>query len=151
MVKPWKKTPVVEEDIDSHLNITCKLCSKMIKLNQMRIHVGAHILGDNLKYKCGFCGGLNEICDNKLIPTNKKMGVQYYKVSSNCDYKVLYKKKTDTYSKRNKCTNHVLMCPQCSSFQWKYNLPEHFVNCHNEYAIPDELTIKGIEKSNLKL
>ena len=146
-----EKAPAEKDDLDSHFNLKCKLCNRMIKPIEMRTHIGAHILKDNLKYKCGFCGGPNANCDNKLIPTNKKKGVQYYKVSSNCDYKVLYKRKPDTYSARNKCTNHVLLCPQCSSIQWKYTLPEHFQDCHNEYGVPDEFAIKDIEKNNLKL
>ena len=67
-----EKAPAEKDDLDSHFNLKCKLCNRMIKPIEMRTHIGAHILKDNLKYKCGFCGGPNANCDNKLIPTNKK-------------------------------------------------------------------------------
>ena len=139
------------DESDSHLYSTCKLCNESIKTREMRFHVGAHILSDNLQYRCGFCGGPNGNCENKLIISSKKKGKKFYKVSSLCQYKILNLKKPDALSRRNKCTNQVLMCPRCSFSRWKYNLPEHFADSHKEYNIPIDLIISDKEMSNLKL
>ena len=143
--------PETPDDSDSHQYSKCKLCNKSIKTREMRSHVGAHILSDNLQYRCGFCGGPNGNCENKLIISSKKKGKSFYKVSSICHNKILNLKKPDALSRRNKCTNHVLMCPRCSSTQWKYNLPEHFADSHKEFDIPIDLIISDKERSNLKL
>ena len=45
-------------------NISCRICEKSIERKKMRQHVGAHILRDNLKNACGFCG--QEGCDIEI-------------------------------------------------------------------------------------
>ena len=42
------------DESDSHQYSKCKLCNKSIKTCEMRSHVGAHILSDNLKYRLDF-------------------------------------------------------------------------------------------------
>ena len=41
----------------------------------------------------------------------KKTDVQYYKVQSKCPYFVFHSKTRRNFSTRNKCTNHLLVCP----------------------------------------
>ena len=58
----------------------------------------------------------------------KKTDTQYYKVQSNCPYFVFHSKTPRNFSTRNKCSNHLLVCPAtaCEIPVWKYNLPAHF-------------------------
>ena len=57
---------------DSPMSTKCKLCNKRKKTDEMRSHIGAHILSEKLIYNCGFCGGPNVNCDNRLIPSSKR-------------------------------------------------------------------------------
>ena len=101
----------------------------------MRQHVAGHILLDHLENACGYCGGQ---CLSKLIPTNKRKGVQYYKIDSECRYKIEFKKLPTMFSRRNKCTNILMKCRVCSHDIWKYALATHFSRVHTEHQLTAE-------------
>ncbi|KAJ8092967.1 hypothetical protein PM082_011287 [Marasmius tenuissimus] len=126
---------------------SCKICNNVVPIEDMREHVGAHILavfrgGDTELGRsdaigvdpCGFCG--TEGCFTRLsITTKKKTGQRSFKVESNCSYRL----STLDYDKAraSSCTNLPLHCPLCPPSVsghpvtiWKYNAIFHLVLNH---------------------
>ena len=83
----------------------------------------------------------------------KKTDTQYYKVQSNCPYFVFHSKTPRNFSSRNKCTNHLLVCPAiaCEIPIWKYYLPAHYRSAHPNLVIPTELTTSSKEKQSVMM
>ena len=52
------------------------------------------------------------------------------------------------YSKRKKCSNQLARCEvtKCSADVWKYHMSQHYKECHNHMAFPEELKISEQEK-----
>ncbi|KDR69600.1 hypothetical protein GALMADRAFT_77244 [Galerina marginata CBS 339.88] len=122
--------------------IPCRICKKIVHLNEMRNHVGQHILR-SLRTRefelpqiglnpCGWCG--LEGCKTQLIRTAKKTTI-----SSNCAYhyrKMVYSR-ANTCSTASPCTNVPINCPICPKGRdqqaptfWKYNLIHHMTEHH---------------------
>ena len=117
----------------------------------MRSHVACHMLSGLIENVCGYCG--QSTCYSILKKTRfvKKTDTQYYKVQSNCPYFVFHSKTPRNFSTRNKCTNHLLVCPAtaCEIPVWKYNLPAHYRSAHPNLVIPTELTTSSKEKESV--
>ena len=136
--------------------IKCKVenCEKNLKLNQMRLHVGFHILSGHLPHSantCGYCGLLS--CQTKLVLSTGSGINKSYVPSSNCSYfyKFNYecvKKKT----KRSPCTNRPIACTICSHYYWFYNMEQHYKDKHplniTDCLKPDQSEIEDVLSSH---
>ena len=47
---------VGENEASNTVRDKCRICSTLVHHKQMRRHVGVHILKENIKNLCGFCG-----------------------------------------------------------------------------------------------
>ena len=113
------------------LQVTCNVCHKQIDLLNMRTHIGVHILKGNLNPSCcGFCG--KGSCQNMLVDSTKGRGKQFYKITSNCDYKVEWNKRPQ-YSTRNHCSNLLSHCTVCKASIWTYNMQNHYETRHPDF------------------
>ena len=74
-----------EEMIDK---IECKLCEKQLLIENMRKHIGFHILNDSLEDVCGFCGMSG--CSIDIIHGSGRGKKASKIISSNCQYKVKF-------------------------------------------------------------
>ena len=134
--------------------VKCHHCDARLKVKDMRVHVGRHILNKTLTIPhsvstCGYCGRQN--CVSTLVVSSRRGQQQYYKVESDCSYKVQASKNKSTFSVRNKCTNTVLQCPICHKSMWKYNLPLHVAEEHTGMNMPtdDNFIVSEEEKKTL--
>ena len=122
----------------------------------MRLHVGKHIMNKTLQNHtattCGFCG--LSTCQNYLMETSRKKGIPHYKIRSQCDYRVEMKRALK-FSKRNKCTTKLLMCPSCVGndileVQGKY-MSIHFHDAHGGIGddYPEQFGICDAEREEI--
>ena len=85
----------------------CKVCHKLVPLNNMRVHVGAHILRHPERFSpstCGFC--CKSTCTVNLKATSRSKGIQKEKTNSNCEYQKNFNlESAKTVSKRMPCCN----------------------------------------------
>ena len=84
---------------ETSAEMSCKLCMKRVEPNEMRRHVGSHILRENLVGRCGFCG--LERCTTSLKATSHSGGKTYYKHESNCAYFVQIRNQVKPLKKRH--------------------------------------------------
>ena len=127
----------------------CRICHKNIACNKMRGHVGYHILMKDIATNvCGFCG--LQSCSNKLKQSSKSSTTKYFKLESSCAYFFAYGRKP-VYSTREKCSNHLARCDvsKCSAHVWKYNMVNHYEECHNSINIPEHFIISEDEKKSI--
>jgi len=108
-------------------------CSKSIKIDRMRLHVGAHIVRkDTLVPVCGFCG---VVCNSPVsIVFSSGTGVnRTYKAFSGCKYFHDFSMKSAlNFSKGNPCTNRPVECEACAngSVFWSFDLHFHYQERH---------------------
>lgn len=141
---------------------SCLLCSESLPINQMRPHVGQHILYsireiDNPKDltqdlsldPCGWCGLEGCLTQLRLGQRGSSM------IESNCIYhwKGLKHKDIKEPSEEAPCTNipiHCLLCPKSITGQaktvWKYNAVFHLISEHASVngklpSIPPEMLL----------
>lgn len=98
--------------------------------------MGAHILHDHrLKDSdspCGFCLSTGSSCSIQLTRgrgANSESIIDMQKFQ--CPY--LWKislKSVSSFTARQPCTNHPLLCPVCKVVVWKYNLYAHITTSH---------------------
>ncbi|EDR04579.1 uncharacterized protein LACBIDRAFT_330513 [Laccaria bicolor S238N-H82] len=121
----------------------CHICNKILHINEMRNHVGIHILKAcrdvvDLVVKeigadaCGWCG--RDGCKTQLVESKNTV-----KITSNCEYhyeKMQYKA-AGRPTNLKPCTNIPLnctICPPASNGQlvtfWKYEFITHMVDKH---------------------
>ena len=131
----------------------CFLCSSMIPYEEVRTHVGRHILNGScgVRYPCGFCG--RDCCQNSLGPPTKK-GKEYFhvKVVSTCPYYIEIVRRIQKSSQKRPCTNYVNKCAVCKGDVWWYNLGHHYEDMHPGVDAPrlDEEEIKNMTKKKKK-
>lgn len=114
--KPSTSTTNLEADC-----VSCFICKKQVKLVDMRQHVGKHILVGNVEGQnlCGFCG--RETCSNEFFKKSWKSKEAFYEIKSNCPYFVKMKKSDKNHSRRNPCSNNLILCQICKASVGKYN------------------------------
>ena len=100
----------------------------------------------------GFRGLSSCVPKSKLIPPNKSKGEQYFKLHSTCPYFYSYGRRPE-YSKRNKCTNYLARCKAtgCQADVWKYDMKEHYKQCHPLLTLPEVFSISNEEKDTIHL
>ena len=130
--------------------VKCYHCASVVKLKDMRKHVGGHILRNTLKNQhlistCGFCGR-NDICTSDLVCSSRRGANQFYRMKSDCAYKVEFNKQPIKYSTRNKCSNGLVRCKECNVVLWKYNIKLHYNVVHNSDNIPEDFTMSDSER-----
>lgn len=113
----------------------CKLCTKFVKVHDMRRHVGKHILYKATSNTCGFCGGSG--CVSKLNKTSHGRKKDFYNdIVSDCAYYFNYGKLCKVPTLKNPCTNRLLKCPNCDRCVWFYGMAAHFTENHEGKACP---------------
>ena len=83
--KPLASSETSYIEASQSLRISCKVCEKQIDKKKMRWHVRAHILRDDLKNACGFCGLIGK-CDIKIVKGSGKGQTASEVPKSACDY-----------------------------------------------------------------
>ena len=127
----------------------CFLCPSRLPLEDMRTHVGRHILNgnSNIRSPCGYCG--RGSCNNTLGPPSKK-GKEYFynKVVSNCPYYIEVSRRIQKSSPRRPCTNYINKCAVCKADIWLYNIQHHYEDMHPGFDIPqlDKEELKNMKK-----
>ena len=130
--------------------IPCRLCAQMLPKKLMRRHVGVHILQEDLGVVCGFCGMKD--CSIELEGGSERGKTATLVPGSNCEYLSKFSLKSAAKStKSGPCTNRPVLCDQCKTVQWSYNLPIHFRSKHSDYPVPkriadEEEKFMGIKK-----
>ena len=113
---------------DTDEGTKCKICKRRVQLKDMRVHVGKHVIKNDITGEqddiCGFCG--KHGCTVLLESTSHKGSKKYFSPKSNCVYFYPYKKVGDTPTRNNPCTNKIVTCKICNVYTWKYNLKHHF-------------------------
>ena len=128
--------------------VGCHVCKRQVDLLDMRLHVGIHILkGKTPENCCGFCG--RDSCENVLVCSTKGKGSQYFKLVSNCEYYVGWKK-TPQFSARTHCSNRLVHCTVCKASIWTYNSDNHYANRHPDFDAPSAITVEEIKKMKAK-
>ena len=136
-----------QDEIQEGVTIPCKICGAKVKLENMRCHVGIHILKEELTDRCGFCGLVG--CHSSLKKTSRQGNKIYYKTTSNCPYFFNWGRAPKKCTQRNKCTNHLIRCVICGADIWKYNLPAHYELLHIDTELSAELCIEEKERKML--
>ena len=129
----------------------CQICNKNIVCSKMRGHVAFHILSMDIETNvCGFCG--LQTCSNKLKQSSKTKVTKYFKVESTCAYFYDYGRKPK-YSTREKCSNHLARCEvsKCGADIWKYNMINHYQECHSSINIPEYFVVSEEEKKTISV
>ena len=131
--------------------VKCHHCTAVIKLKDMRKHVGKHILQKTLKNQhviatCGFCGK-HDTCISDLECSSRRGANLFFRIKSDCSYRVEYNKQPTKYSTRNKCSNGLVRCKVCKIVFWKYNIKLHFDESHDSADFPEDYLISDAERS----
>ena len=133
-----KKKEITSLKTGSSGDKKCFLCPKHINIEDIKVHVGKHILDGSAEgpQPCGYCGRGNT-CQNKLGKPNKKRGALFYnKVESNCPFYMHTARRVQKPSKKYPCTNYLLKCSICKADIWYYNMPHHYQTMHPNHEVP---------------
>jgi len=100
----------------------CFTCRKSIDKKKMWLHIGIHIVKNDVSScVCGFCGRISH-CSIALQRTVQKT----IKVISNCPFFFdLQYGRARKISKSSPCTNVPVECPICYLVVWKYGWKQH--------------------------
>ena len=158
-------TPLTLVKLPGNSKVNCLLCNKSLLLQNMRNHVGIHLLkarygieetgvlvGNN---PCGWCGSDSLGCDTHLLLIPSKASA----TTSSCKYhyKDMNYSKAAEFSDRTPCTNvliHCVLCPLDADGTratiWKYNLKCHLDMYHTaEDGQPEALPLELIVSSHI--
>ena len=101
-------------------------------MSNMRKHIGSHILIENLKSVCGFCGMSG--CSIEIVQGSGRGKTSSRIVASNCEYKVKFSlKAAEKSTKTGPCTNRPVICKLCSAIEWSYNMLNHMEIKHSDH------------------
>ena len=132
----FSSTPQIRADDEE--NALCGVCKKKIKLSKMRLHIAFHIICGEIHIPreriCGFCGG--DGCIISLKQTSHKENKKFYSPYSECRCFYPYKGIPIKATKKNSCTNKIIVCPLCNIYTWSYNLEAHYNIGHINDAAP---------------
>ena len=147
---PYHSSLEVSFDSDVGDKIPCRLCAQMLPKKLMRGHVGVHILQEDLGVVCGFCGIKD--CSIELERGSGRGKTETLVAGNNCeDLSNFSMKSAEKSTKSGPCTNRPVLCDQCKTVQWSYNLTIHFRSKHSDYPVPkriahEEEKFVGIKK-----
>eukprot|EP00918_Siedleckia_nematoides_P059438 GHVU01129595.1.p1 GENE.GHVU01129595.1~~GHVU01129595.1.p1 ORF type:complete len:484 (-),score=60.79 GHVU01129595.1:862-2313(-) len=132
----------------------CLLCGVGVKRNDMRAHVGSHLLLSSgvvqTTMTCGFCGGEECTVDLKSAGRTKPP-----KVLPRCraGYAEAFQYNACKDLKRKAiCSNVPMRCSKCEDnkirphIYWKYNMRAHWDSCHSATPMPDEYLFNATEE-----
>ena len=103
-------------DSTTETKIKCKICKKLVSRKKMRLHVGAHILKDNIIGACGFCGEKVDVgrCNIEIVKGSGRGQTSSEVPRSGCDYFEKFSLlSVSKGSQRNPCTNRPVECLIC--------------------------------------
>lgn len=119
----------------------CKICGEEINAKSMRKHVGKHVLSENLDMVCGFCG--LKSCSIELVRGSGRGKTATLIPGSNCEYITKFSlKSAEKTTKSGPCTNRPIVCEQCNTVQWSYNMPSHYKLKHTDFPPPVTVSVK---------
>ena len=128
----------VPQNVSNENKKKCFLCNNSFKFEDLKVHVGKHILDGTAegRYPCGYCG--RESCQNKLGPPTRKNNECFYnKIESNCPFYVHQTRRVKKASNRYPCTNYLNKCVLCKADVWLYNTEHHYEDMHPEAEKPE--------------
>ena len=107
----------------------------------MRKHVSKHVLSENLDMVCGFCG--LKSCSIELVRGSGRGKTATLIPGSNCEYITKFSlKSAEKTTKSGPCTNRPIVCEQCNTVQWSYNMPSHYKLKHTDFPPPVTVSVK---------
>ena len=88
--------------------------------------------------RCGYCG--ENGCNISLIVTSGYGKNAIYGPKSDCRYFTDISKRTDNkLVKSYPCSNRPVICEQCDTCYWSYNLVEHYRKSHPCLECPEQI------------
>ena len=117
-----------------HQKIKCKVlgckCKKLIRLLQMRLHVGWHIIHGLAAdpHRCGYCGQI--CCNVSLVKTSGIGESAIYGPESDCEYHYKFSTKKSSTEEAKKIPASYpclpVKCQHCEHIYWSYNMEAHY-------------------------
>eukprot|EP00918_Siedleckia_nematoides_P096737 GHVU01212256.1.p1 GENE.GHVU01212256.1~~GHVU01212256.1.p1 ORF type:complete len:715 (+),score=82.31 GHVU01212256.1:162-2147(+) len=139
--------------------VQCELCDIWVGRQDLRRHVGHHILcGNGVTHRvdtCGFCGESGYCTVGLTAKTSRAVA----RPLSSC--LLFYPFRYGAAASEKKCTNVPVYCPECVEEKrdpqvfWKYNMGLHWSEMHAELPFPAEFQydeaaeIGAIERARL--
>ena len=124
--------------------VPCKLCPKEVELKLMRLHVGKHILQENLINVCGFCG--TQGCSIELTKSSGRGKSATQAPKSNCPHASKFSlKPAEKSTSSSPCTNRPVVCIICHTVVWSYMMASHYSQVHNGVPCPLSVTVEERE------
>ena len=128
--------------------IPCRLRAQMLPKKLMRRHVGVHILQEDLGVVCGFCSMKDYSIELERGSGRGKTATLV--PGSNCEYSKFSLKSAEKSTKSGPCTNRPVLCDQCKTVQWSYNLPFHFRSKNSDYPVPKRIADEEEKSMGIK-
>ena len=137
---PYDKSLVDATDVVVGIEkVPCKLCNKEVDMKQMRLHVGKHILENNLSNVCGFCGTQGYSIGFKK--SSGRVVTATLSAQANCTYISKFSlKAAEKTTKSSPCTNRPVSCPVCNTVVWSYMMGPHYSHVHPEKTLCTSVT-----------
>ena len=96
--------------------------------------MGAHILKDDMKDTCRFCGESVGICSIKIVNGSGRGKVTIEVSNSGCDYFEKFSIAAAAKgSKKSPYTNHPVRCKISKRVFWSCNIYNHLEICYSDY------------------
>jgi hypothetical protein len=115
---------------------------KKICLKNMRNHIGYHIIHRECSpnpHRCGYCGEIG--CQISSVITSGSCKWVVYGPKSDYNYFTEISKRLDIwFVKSYPCSNRPVLCQQCQSYYWSYNLDVHYKQVHVGIQCPEQIS-----------
>ena len=108
--------------------LRCKICNE---IQRMRLYIGKHIMSGRLKHHANLCGHCGIIGCTSELKQGYIKGI--LKPKSNCMFYYEFNLKSvskKTVSDKSPCSNRPVLCNNCNSCYWSYNLEKHYEFAH---------------------
>jgi hypothetical protein len=136
---------LVKDSVDlacDSFKVQCKLCPKKYVKKKMRNHIGYHIIHGDCSpnsHRCVYCGEIG--CQISLVVTSGCGKRVVYGPKSDCNYFTEISKRLDNrFVKSYPCSNRPVLCEQCQSYYWSYNLDVHYKQLHVGIQCPEQIS-----------